>query len=118
MNHDPVQLVAKGHPVRLDVVWPPEQLDLSSARGESLYDAVYLVWLVTGGPHLGHYHVAVEAPVEELGVALCPHQAVLLAVVEPVPSPPRPDNSLELVGLHPDYFVHPLITPKLEALPS
>ena len=52
-----------------------------------LYDAVNLVWLVRGGPDLGDDDVAVEAAVELGAVALLPHEAVLLPVVQPVTGP-------------------------------
>lgn len=47
-----------------------------------------------------------------------PHQTMLLAVVKPVACPASTDNPLELVGLDPDDFIHPLITPQLKALTS
>ena len=52
VDHDAVQLVAERHPVGVDVVRPPEQLDLARARGQPLDDAVDLVGLVARGPDL------------------------------------------------------------------
>ena len=81
---DPVQLVADGDPVGLDVVGPAEQLQLSRAGGKPLDDAVDLVGLVRGGPHLRHQHVAVQTLVHVRGVPLDADEAVLLAMVQPV----------------------------------
>ena len=81
---DPVQLVADGDPVGLDVVGPAEQLQLSRAGGKPLDDAVDLVGLVRGGPHLRHQNVAVQTLVHVRGVPLDADEAVLLAMVQPV----------------------------------
>lgn len=51
------------------------------------------------GPCLSHDHVAVHIAVD-VGVALDPHQAVLLGVIQPVPRAPRADQPLQLVHLH------------------
>ena len=67
--------------------------------------------------YLGYDDVAIQSPVQGQ-VSLHAHQAVLLPVVEPVAGPPCPDDPLQLVGLDPDYLVHPLIAPELEALPA
>merc|ERR1719319_917069 len=81
-----------------------------------------------------------EGGEEEGGhLSLAAHEAVLLAVVEPVAGAARPDYTLQLVGLHlvavavlvevvggggggpaphPDDLVDPLVAPELEALPA
>ena len=115
MDDDSVQLVAQRHPVGLNVVGPSKQLNLPGAGGQPLNDPVDLVRLVAGGPHLGHNHVTVQAPVD-WQVALGPHQAVLLAVVQPMPSPSGSNDPLQLVRLHPDDFVDALIAPELETV--
>lgn len=115
VDHYPVQLVAQGHPVRLHVVRSAKQFNLPRPRGESFNDAVYFVRFMTRGADLGHDDVTVEAAVED-EVALGSDQTVLLAVVQPVSCPSGADNSLELVRLHPDDFVHPLVTPEFKAL--
>ena len=46
------------------------------------------------------------------------HQAVLLAMVQPVPGPPGSDDALQLVRLHPDQLVYPVVPPQLETLPA
>ena len=81
---DPVQLVADGDPVGLDVVGPAEQLQLSRAGGKPLDDAVDLVGLVRGGPHLRHQNVAVQTLVHVRGISLDADEAMFLAVVQPV----------------------------------
>ena len=37
------------------------------------------------------------------------YETVLLPVVQPVARPSRADDSLELVGFHPDDFIHAVI---------
>ena len=60
---------------------------LPGSGREPLDDAVDLVGLVRSGPHLGDDDVAVETAVELWAVALLPHEAVLLSVIQPVTSP-------------------------------
>lgn len=40
------------------------------------------------------------------------HQAVLLSVVQPMACPSCADDSLELIGFHPNDFIHALVTDK------
>ena len=48
---------------------------------------------------------------KNVGRALLPtHQTVLLPVVDPVPRASRPDDALELVGLHPYDLIHALVS--------
>jgi hypothetical protein len=54
---------------------------------------------------------AAACPPVDVWVALVTHQAVLLAVVEPVPRAPRANESLQAVGLHPDQLVNALVAP-------
>ena len=48
--------------------------------------------------------------------ALVPHQAVLLAVVEPVACPASDSEALQDVGLHPDELINPLVAPPVQQL--
>lgn len=50
-------------------------------------------------------------PPVDVWVALVTHQAVLLAVVQPVPGAPRAYEPLQAVGLHPDELIHAPVTP-------
>lgn len=94
-----------------------EQLDLEASRVHPFYDSIHLVRLSTRLSNLGNYDIAVHVPVY-FGVALHPYQTMLLGVVQPVTGPTRPNNSLELVGLDPDYLLDPLVAPNLETLPA
>ena len=51
-NTGPIQLVAQGYPVGLDIVHASKQLNLPCPRGEPLYDAVDLVRFVAGSTDL------------------------------------------------------------------
>jgi hypothetical protein len=46
------------------------------------------------------------------------HKAVLLAVVHPVTCSTRSDDSLQLIGLHPNDLINAFIAPQLETLPT
>lgn len=46
------------------------------------------------------------------------YQAVLLAVVEPVPGPAGSDDALQLVRLDPDELVDAVVPPQLQTLPT
>ena len=63
---------------------------------QSFDDAVDFVGLVRRGSDFGHDDVRVESPVELGTVPFHPDQAVLFAVVQPVPGASRPDDPLEL----------------------
>lgn len=54
-------------------------------------------------------HMGLELPLTSRSSKPSNYQAVLLAVVQPVARTPRPDDALELVGFHPNDFIHPLV---------
>ena len=47
----------------------------------------------------------------DLGAALHTNKAVLLAVVQPVPSAASSDQALQLICLHPDQLIDTLVPP-------
>lgn len=49
---------------------------------------------------------------EYIGTCSETHQAVLLSVVQPMACPSCADDSLELIGFHPNDFIHALVTDK------
>ncbi|GER43667.1 hypothetical protein STAS_20536 [Striga asiatica] len=53
-----------------------------------------------------------------LRISFYSNKAMLFAVVEPMARSARSDNPLELIGLHPYYLLHTLVTPKLQAAQS
>lgn len=112
-----IDLIAQSDPVGLYVVRPAKQFNFPSTRAHSFNDAVDFVGLVTRGTHLGNDNVAVEAAIDAW-IPLHSHQTVLLAVIEPVSSSSRSNYPLQLISLHPDYFVDSLVAPQLQALPA
>lgn len=61
--------------------------------------------------HTRHYHPPVDC-----WPALVAHQAVLLAVVEPMPRPACDDEAPQAVGLDPYELVHALVAPLVQQL--
>ncbi|GIX62189.1 centrin-2, putative [Babesia caballi] len=84
-------------PVVAHVVAAAENLELESARGHALDEAVDLVGLARGLAHLRHDDVAVQVPIYDR-VALDADEAVLLGVVEPVASAASANDALKLVA--------------------
>lgn len=62
-------------------------------------------------PHRPHPPSRPAAAPVDLWVTLVPHEAVLLAVVEPVPSPACDDEAPKAVGLDPNQLIHALVAP-------
>ena len=67
---------------------------------------------ISRAAHLCDQYIAVQVAID-LRVALDPNQTVLLAVVQPVPCPPRPNPALQLVCLDPNELINPLVAPQL-----
>lgn len=94
---------------------PCARTDFAASRNQSLDDAVQLVGLAAGLAHFGHDHVAIDASIG-LRLALDAHEAVLLAVVEPVARSAGSNQPLQLVRLDPDHLLDRRVAPELEAL--
>lgn len=109
-----VDLVAQSYPVGLYIVRSTEKLNLPCTGTHSFDDAINLIRFVTRSSNFGNDDIAVQSTIN-LWVAFTPHQTMLFAVIQPMARPARPDDSLQLIGLDPDDFVDPLVSPKLQA---
>jgi hypothetical protein len=77
---------------------------------EDRYAEVNLVRLPAGLTNFRNNHICVNVAIN-IRMAFDTNKAVLLAVVQPVASPPCSDNALQLICLHPYYLFHSLIAP-------
>lgn len=71
---------------------------------------------MTGGAHFGHYDVRVESSIQILWIPLHTDQTVLFAVIEPMTGSARSNDSLQLIGLDPNDFVHSFVAPQFQTL--
>mmetsp|Transcript_73326 Transcript_73326/g.218871 ORF Transcript_73326/g.218871 Transcript_73326/m.218871 type:complete len:422 (-) Transcript_73326:1081-2346(-) len=110
-----VQLVPTCDPVLVDIVGPAEELELLAIREHALNEVVDLIWLAGGLTNLTDDDIAVQVPVQ-FGVPLDTDEAVLLGVVDPVTSSAGANDSLQLVRLHPNDLLYPLVPPDAEAV--
>ena len=85
---DAGQLVAERDPAGHAVERAPVEFDFLAERAHALDEPVDLVRLARGLAHLAHDHVAVDLRVD-LRVSFDADEAVLLAVVQPVPRSAR-----------------------------
>ena len=79
-DHNSVQLISQSHPIRLHIMRPSKELDLSCAGRKPLNDPIDLVWFVTGGTNLRHNHITVQASVQG-NASFGPNQTMLLKKV-------------------------------------
>jgi hypothetical protein len=70
-----------------------EDLALAALGGDPFDESIDLIRLAARLTHLRHEDIRVEVPLQ-LRVALDPDQAMLLAVVDPVARPARPNDAL------------------------
>lgn len=104
------QLVAQSQPPRHAVVRTTEQLNLLTPWTHPLNQPVDLVRLATCLTHLADDHIAVQLSVD-VWRPLDPHQTVLLCMVQPMPSFPSYDESVDLVCFYPHNLVHTRVPP-------
>ena len=87
------QLVTQRRPPRPHVMGAAEDLALAALGGDPFDESIDLIRLAARLTHLRHEDIRVEVPLQ-LRVALDPDQAMLLAVVDPVARPARPNDAL------------------------
>lgn len=73
----------------------------------------HLIWFSTSLPNFCHKYISVDVPIH-LGISFDANEAMFLAVIKPMSCAARSNNSLKLIGLHPNDLFNTFITPQLQ----